>query len=229
MKTLGSVIFFGRANCIYSKNIKKYLKKNSRKFYYIESHKPNEKHNIQKFEKLHLDYIFCFRSFYILKKNLIEKCNIAAINFHPGTPKYRGIGCINFALYNDEKIYGCTSHLINKNLDNGKILDVRKFKILKNDTVYTALRKTYSLMALQAFSIIKLLLRDKKNLNTLINKNKKIKWSKRITKRSDLNKLYLVKKEITQKKLSKIIRATNTDLYKPYIYLHKKKFILSEE
>ena len=56
----------------------------------------------------------------IIKKNLINNCKIAAINFHPGPPEYRGIGCLNFALYNNEKFYGCTSHIMNEKIDDGK-------------------------------------------------------------------------------------------------------------
>ena len=36
-------------------------------------------------------------------QDLIKRCKNAAINFHAGTPKYRGIGSVNFTLYNDEK------------------------------------------------------------------------------------------------------------------------------
>ena len=50
---------------------------------------------------------------------------IAAINLHPGSPKYRGIGCLNYALYNKEKKFGFTIHLISKKIDCGKILNVK--------------------------------------------------------------------------------------------------------
>ncbi len=47
------------------------------------------------------DYIFCFRSMFILPKSLINKAKIAAINFHPGSPEYPGSGCLNYALYEE--------------------------------------------------------------------------------------------------------------------------------
>ena len=119
--------------------IREFLKKSSKKFYYIESDFKNKK-IINNFR---VDYIFCFRSFYILKGDLIKKTRIAAINFHPGPPEYRGIGCINYALYDNSKFYGCTSHVINKKIDDGKILDVRRFRIKKTDTVESCLKKTY--------------------------------------------------------------------------------------
>ena len=72
IKNLGTVLFFGRKNCSYSKKVKNLLQKKSKKFYFFESKKKEEKIN-KKFLKLKYDYIFCFRSFYILKENLLKK------------------------------------------------------------------------------------------------------------------------------------------------------------
>ena len=71
---LNSVLYFGRKNCPYSNKVKNLLKKKSKKFYYIKSNFFGEKIDKKKIKNLTFDYIFCFRSFYILKKNLIEKC-----------------------------------------------------------------------------------------------------------------------------------------------------------
>ena len=56
-----------------------------------------KKVNINK--KIKFDYIFVLRSHFILKKKLINQAKYAAINFHPGPPRYRGIGCVNYAIY----------------------------------------------------------------------------------------------------------------------------------
>ena len=45
------------------------------------------------------------------------------LNFHPSTPDYRGMGCINFALLTT-KNYGSTAHLIDEKIDHGKIINV---------------------------------------------------------------------------------------------------------
>ena len=223
---LGNVLFFGRKDCVYSKKVKSFLKKKRKNFYYLQSNFFGEKINISKFNKINFDYIFCFRSYYILKKEFLKKCKKAAINFHPGTPKYRGIGCVNFALLNNEKYYGCTAHIINQKIDNGKILSVKKFKVRINDNVQSCLEKTYKLMFKQAKITINLLLKNENNLARLIQKNKRIKWSKKITTKKDLEKIYLIKKNISKKDFSKQIRATKTKLFKPYISLYGKKFIL---
>ena len=62
------------------------------------------------------------------------------------------------------------------------------------------------------------------NLTKLLKKNTHIKWSKKLTTKKDLDKLYIVNKKVSKKQLKKIIRATNTNFFKPYISLHKKKF-----
>ena len=75
------------------------------------------------------DVIICFRSHFLLKEKHLKAAKIAAINFHPGPPKYRGVGCVNSAILNGEKSYGTTAHLINNKIDNGKIIDVYKRSI----------------------------------------------------------------------------------------------------
>jgi methionyl-tRNA formyltransferase len=112
MKKKLKILFFGRARDIYTKKIENFITKTNvtlTKFYCINSQQKLRR----KIINWQGDLIICFRSFYILKKNLLQKPRFGCINFHPFTPKYRGVGSSNFALYNDEKIFGVTSHLIN--------------------------------------------------------------------------------------------------------------------
>ena len=121
MKIEKKILFIGKSNDIYSKQIIKILKRRFRflKIFLCKGKncKPNKK--ILNWKG---DIIFSFRSYFILSKKFINKAKICAINFHPGPPSYRGIGCVNFALSNNENIYGCTAHLMDKKIDNGKIL-----------------------------------------------------------------------------------------------------------
>ena len=222
-----SVLYFGRKNCNYSKKIRKILRRNSKKFKYIESKSFGEKLTGKNISSSNFDYIICFRSFHILKKNILKKCNKIAINFHPGPPEFRGAGCVNFAIYKNSKFYGCTAHLINEKIDNGKILNVKKFSLTKNDTIETCLKKTHLYMFRQALYIIKILKKNENNLLKLIKKNKKIKWAKRLNTLKNLNKFYKINKNISKKGLFNKIRATNTKTFKPYIMLHNKKFVFT--
>ena len=215
----------GRNNCPYSKKIKNFLKEKSKKLYYFESNKIGEKIN-NKYLKLNYDYIFCFRSFYILKKNILKKVKKAAINFHPGPPQYRGIGCINYAIYENSKFYGCTAFLVDSKLDNGKIIDVKKFSISKQDNISKILIKTYKVMFNQAISVIKRLNVNPNFIKSQVKKNKKIKWSNKTRKLKDLNTFYIINKNIKKNDFLNKIRATDTPKFKPYINLYGKKFIL---
>ena len=59
---LGVVLFMGRKGCLYSKKIRKLLKKSSKKFYYFESNKIGEKIH-KRYFKLNYDYIFVLEVF----------------------------------------------------------------------------------------------------------------------------------------------------------------------
>ena len=223
-----SILFFGRKNCKYSDNLKKFLKKKTKNLFYIESDKSKKKLNTKALLKKNYSYIICFRSFYILKKNLINKAKITAINFHPGTPKYRGSGCINYAMYNNERYYGSTCHLINEKIDSGQILDFKIFEIKKKDTLKDVLKNTHLSMLKQSKLILGKLFEDKENLKFFLMKNRKIKWSKKYNTLKKLDKFYEIKTNCNKKEIELKIKATNINNYKPYIYLHKKKFVLSD-
>ena len=222
------VLFFGRHNCIYSQKIYKFLKK---KFYdvtFVKSNKLGEKLNEDKnMFKKKFDYIFCFRSFYILNK-LLRRVNLFAINFHPCTPKYPGAGGVNYALYND-KYFGCTAHIMNRKVDSGKIIDVKYFKLRKSDTLEKVLAKTYALQTKQIIKIVKATIVDKSYINKQLKKNNKIKWAKNFYTMKMLNKFYEINCKITKKNLLKKIKSTVIGKFKPYVVLHGEKFILQQK
>ena len=218
----------GRKNCLYSKKMIQELKKYTNQIRFILSN--NSKGKLpKKILKWKGDYIFCFRSFFILKKNFLNHARVAAINFHPGTPKYRGVGCINFSLLNKEKFYGATCHLMDERLDFGQIINSRKFKIKKNDSIKSILKKTYDLQFNQFKDIMKKLSENPLNLRKLILSSKKEKWSKKLFTRNDLNNLYKMnnKNKIYITDINTYLKSTITDEYKPYIEIGKKKFYIN--
>ena len=226
IKPFSTVLFMGRNKCEDTKKIKVLLKKESKKFFYFESHKIGEKIN-KKLLKKNYDYIFCFRSFYILKENLLKRVKKVAINFHPGPPEYRGTGCVNYAVYNNSKFYGCTAHIINTKVDDGAIIDVQKFSITNNESVSSILKKTHKSMCRQAMTILNDL-KDKQHIISIRIKNsKKFKWSKKIKKLKNLKKFYEIDPNISKEKLFSKIRATETPKFKPYINVHGKIFTLN--
>jgi len=94
----------------------------------------------------------------ILSKNFINRFKGIIINIHPSLlPKYKGLNTFSRVLKNNEKITGCTVHLVNENLDGGKIILKKKLNISKNEKV-ESLKKRTQLLEYRAFSesIVKL-------------------------------------------------------------------------
>jgi len=49
------------------------------------------------------DLLISYLAQWIIPNRLLANADLAAINLHPGPPEYPGIGCTNFAVYNEEK------------------------------------------------------------------------------------------------------------------------------
>ena len=230
MNKNSKILFFGRKKCSYSKKIITEIFKYSKNIKYILSGSPKDK--LPKKSLLWSgDYIISFRSYFILPSSLIKKASIAAINLHPGPPQYRGIGCVNFAILNSEKNYGITCHLMSPNIDKGKIIDVKKFKIQQKDNIDSVLKKTYSLQVHQSKMLLKKINSNNKALNIMIEKSKKIKWSKKLYTRRQLDDLYTMNNgsTINLTNINTYLRATITKKFKPFIIADNKKFFLTNE
>jgi len=229
MKTNFKVLFFGRKNDIYSKKIEKLLKKNFTK---VKSKWIDFKNKNQRIDKklFNVDILISFRSYYIFKSKEINTIKKFAINFHPGPPKYRGYGCANYAIYNNDKVYGVTSHIIDTKIDKGNIIDVKYFKINnKNITLNKLLNLTYKNQLIQ---VNKIIVNIKKFAVGNLKKKKfpiiKEKWSKKIGTKKELDKFYEIKKNISKKNLLRKIRSTNIENFKPYINLYNNRFYYND-
>tara|TARA_Y100000591_G_C21527921_1_gene542661 strand:- start:17 stop:682 length:666 start_codon:yes stop_codon:yes gene_type:complete len=215
MKKKFKIFFLRREDCTYCDRIQKLLKKNYSNVIIDNNIKKN-------FYKINFDYLIAFRSKVIVKKSFLNKIKIAAINFHPGPPKYRGIGCINWAIYNNEKSYGSTCHLMSEKVDYGKILNVKKFKIYNKENLTKILEKTHKNMFIQ-FKLVENKIYENKFKKLLTNKNRHI-WTKKIYKKVELDNLYKINLGTTKKELSKILRATLYKNFKPIVNIHGYNF-----
>jgi methionyl-tRNA formyltransferase len=81
------------------------------------------------------DYVMSFLSPWIIPNSLLSAAQKAAINFHPGSPRYPGSGCYNFALYEKAKQYGATCHHMEEKVDTGNIIMTSYFDISPCETV----------------------------------------------------------------------------------------------
>ena len=171
------------------------------------------------------DFIISYRSSIILKNKDISMARIAAINLHPGPPNYRGIGCLNYALYNNEKKFGFTIHLISKKIDYGKILFVKYFSINKKSTVATLLQKTHEQCLKFSKVFFRNILKDAKKIEFYKDKFDNEKWSKVIKNKKELNKFYRIE-DFSLSEVKRKIRATNFFNFKPFIQIGQNKFYL---
>ena len=172
------------------------------------------------------DFIISYRSYFILNKKILTNTKYA-INFHPGPPSFRGIGCANFAIYQNIKKYGVTCHLINNKIDNGKIIKKKFFNIKKNINLEELLKRTHSEMFVLAKSMLKRA-HNKKFLLDNIKKSKKFSWSRNYYNQSDLEKLYRISLDFSKDEVDKVLRATIYKKFFPYLLFDKHKISLNK-
>jgi methionyl-tRNA formyltransferase len=81
-----------------------------------------------------VDLVLSFLSPWIVPGWLLARA-AQAINFHPGSHRYPGIGCYNFALYEGAPEYGCVCHHMAEKVDTGAIIAERLFATQGIDSV----------------------------------------------------------------------------------------------
>ncbi len=166
------------------------------------------------------DYLLSYLCPLVIPTHLLEKASRGTINWHPGTPDYPGIGCTNFAIYHQEKIFGMTCHYMEKKVDSGKIIEVRRFPIHKDDTVESITYKCYELI-FESFNSI---------INSLSQHNDLPKsqesWSRLPYTRKELDQLCEITFDMSQEEMEKRIKATTFKSPWAFVVLNGRKFYL---
>ena len=85
-----------------------------------------------------------------------------------------------------------------KKIDNGKIIDVKRFKLNLKDSIDQILSKTYKLQ-LNQFKYVIRSLKKSNTIQKLINNSKKEKWSKKLYTQSMLENLYNINRQMEKK------------------------------
>ena len=198
-----------------SKEFIKYLKFKKINFDYIDSSK-NKKIDISK----KYEYLISFLNPHYINNKVRNRIRFNSFNFHPGPPEYPGFGCYNFALLDEVNFYGSTIHLINDKFDNGKIINVKKFKIpYKKINLERLIKLTHKNIIKQAKKFIDDVIKNK------IKVNNKFRWKKKAYTKKEFElareiKLYDSKRNI----LKKLKAFTYKDYKSVYINLKGIKF-----
>ncbi|MBN2421611.1 hypothetical protein JXB41_00165 [Candidatus Woesearchaeota archaeon] len=166
------------------------------------------------------DYIISYLSPWIVPKELLNKAKFS-INFHPASPKYPGIGCYNFAIYNQEKEFGATCHYMLEKVDSGKIVKTIKFQMQDTDTVQSLKERTMDYMLTLFYDILKFIEKEK----PLPRSDEK--WLRRPYTRKDLQELCKLSLDMDENEIKRRLKATYfpnaRDL--PYLEVYGNKFI----
>lgn len=148
------------------------------------------------------DYVISYMSPWVVPEEVLEKTKVAAVNFHPGSPKYPGIGCTNFAIYNQEKEYGITVHHMKEKVDTGDIIAVETFPIFAKDSVYTLTQRCYAYIYMAFIKIFPLMLSGQ-----ALPKSKD-SWTRVPYTRHELNELCRLTQDMPKEEINRRIRAT---------------------
>lgn len=106
-------------------------------FFFVDSH--NGKQTIDIIKTFDIDCLFNAGTPRRLSRKIIDSVEHGVVNIHPGIlPEYRGCTCVEWAIYNDEKI-GNTAHFMDEGYDTGPIITSECYEFSKNAT-YQAIR-----------------------------------------------------------------------------------------
>lgn len=148
------------------------------------------------------DLMISFISSWIYPQQLLDNATLAAINFHPGSPEYPGTGCTNFAVYNGEKEYGITCHHMKAAVDSGGIIQVKRFPVKEEDTVYQITQQCYKLIEESFYETMELLLKGEALPLTTE------QWKRKPYTRKQLDELCHIRPEMSEEEINKRIKAT---------------------
>lgn len=167
------------------------------------------------------DLIISYLSRWVIPERLLNKASLASINFHPASPEYPGIGCVNFALYENASSYGATCHHMASSVDTGRIIAVERFPVYESDSVESLLSRTYDFQLSLFYRILNIIYKE----NELPFSEET--WTRKPFTREEFNELGTIYPGITKEELDRRVRATSFGFYQPCISLFGYNFKLS--
>jgi methionyl-tRNA formyltransferase len=147
----------------------------------------------------------------------------AAINFHPASPDYPGIGCNNFALYENAAEYGVTCHHMATKVDVGKIIRVLRFPVFAADDVASLIARTYDYQLVLFYEIAALMIQDK-GLPT-----SEERWTRKPFTRKEFDALGKLSADMSAEEIARRVRAIRFGSWRPTIELQGFVFQLRDD
>jgi methionyl-tRNA formyltransferase len=215
-----SVFFIGKANDIYCEKAKEFIALNFPDTLFLIGKRGDQ------FPKEYMqwqgEYIISYLSPWIVPEFLLKRAKIASINFHPGPPEYPGIGCTNFAIYNQEPVFGVTCHHMAAKVDTGNIIAVRRFPLLESDSVFSLTQRCYAYILSLFYDIISDIIRGR----PLPSSDET--WQRKPYTRTELNALCKTLPDMPLEEIKRRIKATSfPGMPGAYIEIEGVKFTIS--
>lgn len=164
------------------------------------------------------DYIVSYLSRWVVPAYLLERSKKASINFHPASPEYPGIGCNNFALYEDAKEYGVTCHHMASKVDSGDIIAVKRFSVYPEDNVASILKRTYEHQLALFLEIVTIMAAGQ-----ALPKSEE-KWTRPPFTRKQFDELFRITPNMELAEINRRIRAISYKNFQPFVEIQGHRF-----
>ncbi|MEO1974010.1 MAG: hypothetical protein ABGX07_20770, partial [Pirellulaceae bacterium] len=135
-------------------------------------------------------------------------------------PEYAGIGCNNFALYEEASEFGVTCHHMAPKVDTGNIIEVVRCPVGSTETVALRLARTYDQQLLLFYKIM-CMCRTRRELPTSSEQ-----WTRNPFTRRQLNDLARITPNMSREEIARRSRAVSFGPWQPTVELHGFSFQL---
>lgn len=220
-KSASSVLFLGKKNDEYCNRALELVRANfeSVTVYFSEWGEPMP----QALYDWSGDYILSYLCRWVVPSAVIESAAVAGINFHPASPHYPGIGCNNYALYENATEYGATCHHLASKVDTGKIIAVKRFPVFATDDVRSLLLRTYEFQLVLFYEIVGKII----NGEPLPESDEM--WTRHPRSRKEFNQLGLITPDMSDDEVTRRVRAVSYGIFQPTVNLAGFKFELKPD
>jgi methionyl-tRNA formyltransferase len=142
----------------------------------------------------------------------LQKAKIAAFNFHPASPEYPGIGCNNFALYENAREYGVTCHHMTARGDTGAIIAVKRFPVFPTDTVTSILARTYDFQIALFYEMVGSIIAGQPTSPK--------KWTRKPFSREEFDAFGRITPDMSREEIARRVRAISYGVWQPTVELN---------
>jgi methionyl-tRNA formyltransferase len=166
------------------------------------------------------DYILSYLCRWVMPLATIESASKGAINFHPASPDYPGIGCNNYALYENADEYGATCHHMLSKVDTGRIIAVKRFPVFSTDDVNSLLHRTYEFQLVLFYEVVSTILKGEP-----LPESTEI-WTRSPRSRREFDELSQIAPEMTDDEVARRVRAISYGVFQPTVDIGGFRFEL---